>query len=278
MIDTVSIKQMQLQHGFLTVGSGKEVILILGSCRVAPYINHFDRWNLENGNRFTIHTMDAFNHNWSLDGERVDYLEALKKLETDDRILNMLKSVDWFIHEWYANAGMFNCNKEAENNIYKYGLQPSLDICIPSFNDLFILTNDILKFNSDLAKIAHQDLNVLGRLSKQTEWEIYQESQKGLDKFHKVCMLSDLPEMSPLFAKNWQHQRFFHSYNHISKYFTISIFELMNEKYLHLPLTKEFMDEISKEDMFANSYTKLTYLDIQHYGLDWGEEIVPIFS
>lgn len=276
MISTLAIKQAQLQNGFFTVGSGKEVILIMGSCRVCPYVNYFDIWNKENGNRFTIHSLDPFNFNWNIDDERVDYEKALSIWEHEVGMLDMLESVNIFIHEYYQNAGMFNVNKNGINNIYMYGLNPDIDICIPNFNDNFILANDILKFNPELRKKAEQDFNVIGRLSMSTEWEMISESRKGVQRFHDVCYLSNLPEMSVVFERDGKYKRYFHSYNHISKWFSLAVFQIMNEKYLHLNLSKEFMEEIGKEDMFANSYTKLTDFDIKYYGFDWGEEIVPL--
>lgn len=277
MISTLEIKQAQLRNGFFTVGSGKEVMLIMGSCRVAPYVSYFKQWNEQNENRFTIHTLDPFNFHWNIEDERVDYELTLLVWQTDQRMLNMLKSVDIFVHEFYKNAGMFNCDKESDTGIYSFGMKAKIDICIPSFNDCFILAKDILKFDYEIAKKAQQDLNVLGRLSKQTEWDIYIEGQKGLDKFHKACMLSDLPEMSACFSRQWATKRFFHSYNHITKWFTLAVYELLLDKYLNdMVFTNEYWDEISKEDMFGNSFTPLTNLDVKHYGLEWGEEVVPL--
>lgn len=278
MINTVNIKEQQLKNGFLTVGSGSEVMLIMGSCRVAPYVGYMDKWNSQNGNRFTIHTLDCFNWNWNINDERVDYLETLNGMETYLPLIEMLSKVDYFIHEWYANAGMFNCDKSGVKNIYQFGLTPKVDICIPSWNDVFVLVNDILNFDTEVRKKALQDINVIGRLSKLTEHEILGISQKNLQKFYDVCKKSDLPEMASYFCLYLPTQRFFHSYNHITKYFTLKVFELINDKFLHLPITKEYWNEISKHDMYANSYTKLTQLDIDHYGFDWGEEVVPLFS
>lgn len=275
MINTVNTKSLQLAHGYFSIGSGNEIILIVGSCRSVPYAEYLHEWNKES-NRFTICFIDPFNWNYDLNDNRIDLHEKINSLETDERILNLLKNTKIIIHEYYSNFGMFNFEKSADKNIYQFGLAPEIDICIPNFNDNFILVNDILKFNQDLRKKVEQDLNVIGRVSKQTEWDIYQESHNGLEKFRNVCMLSDLPELLGIFTDQWDKFRFFHSYNHVSKYFTLAVFRLMNEKFLHLPITEEFWEEISQQDMFANSYTKLTDLDVKFYGFDWGEEIVPL--
>lgn len=281
MISTLEIKQAQLINGFFTVGSGGTVMLIMGSCRCAPYVEYFKRWNEENGDRLTIHTLDAFNFNWDVNDDRVDYDAALKLWETDEGMLGMFKSVNIFIHEYYKNQGMFNTDKNSSTGIYAFGMNAEIDICIPSFNDVFILANDILHFDAGIRKKALQDINVTGKISDQTKKELFEISQINMMKFNTVCLKSDLPEMWKVFKYGSKTKRFFHTYNHISKWFTLAVFELMIDKYLNdvLPMTVQweaYWDEISKQDMFCNSYTKLTQLDIDNYGFEWGEEIVPL--
>lgn len=275
MINTVSIKQQQLTKGFFTTGSGSEIMLIMGSCRVAPYVQYMHDWNEVNNNRYTIHSLDVFNWNWSVNDDRVDYIETLKTLETDEAILNMLKSVDVFIHEYYAHAEMFNCSKDADKNIYQFGMSPKIDICIPSWNDVFVLFLDILTFDAEMRKKAIQDFNVTGKLSDQTWLELKKISEKNLDKFINVCGLSDIPEMGVRFLSQFQSKRFWHSYNHVTKNFTLEVFKLINQKFLHLNLSKGFNED--HVDMFANSFTKLTEYDVEAYGYKWeGEEIVSL--
>lgn len=274
MINTVSIKQQQLTKGFFTTGSGSEVMLIMGSCRVAPYIQYMHDWNEANGNRFTIHSLDGFNHNWNEKDERIDYSQKLKELESDSRLTDMFKSVDIFIHEFYKNAGLFNCDKGANGGIYDFGMAANHDICIPSWNDIFVLFLDILAFDTDMRKKAIQDINVTGKLSEQTQKEIRAKGVVGLDKFFSVCQQSDVPEMSAYFGRNFKQKRFWHSYNHVTKNFTLEVFKLINDKFLHLDLSKGFNED--HVDMFANSFTKLTEYDVEAYGYDWGEEIVSL--
>lgn len=276
MIGTYAIKQQQLRNGFFQTGTGPFKILIQGSCRVAPLVDYFNQWNAQNGNQLTIYSIDPFNCNWNEKDERVDYEAALKKWETDQRMLGMLASCDCFIHEYYKHAGMFNVDKGEENNIYKYGMNAKIDICIPNFNDYFILVNDILAFDSEMRKKVLQDMNVLHKISDQTEKELFALSVKNLHKFFEVCLKSDIPEMQDHFQGYMQKIRFFHSYNHVSKFFTTFIFKRINENWLGLPVSNDFYHQIAKDDMFANSYTKLTKLDVKFYGFEWGEEIHPL--
>lgn len=273
-INTVNIKSQQLQKGFFTVDSGPQVVLVMGSCRVAPYMQYLHDWNTAHGNQMTIHSLDPFNFNWSVNDDRVDYLGALKEQESNQELLTMLKSVDIFIHEHYANAAMFNCDKNATDGIYSFGMKAPVDICIPSFNDLFILAGDILSFDLPMRKKSIQDINVLGKLSDETKKEIANISNAAIVKFHTVCNMSDVKEMAAVFAANFKQKRFWHSYNHVTKEFTLAIFKLINEKYLHLDLSTGFNE--NHVDIFANSYTKLTDLDIEMFGYQWNEEVISI--
>lgn len=276
MIGTYAIKQQQLRNGYFQTGTGPLKILIMGSCRVAPLVDYYDQWNSQNNNQLTIYSIDPFNWNWNEKDERVDYLAALKTMETHEELLNMLKSVDVFCHEYYSNSGMFNVAKLADGNIYDFGLSPKHDICLPNWNDKFILVNDIVTFDTEIRKKVMQDMNVLGKISDQLQHEIFELSVANLHKFFEICLLSDIPEMQHHFQGNMRGIRFFHSYNHVSKFFTLFLFEMINKKWLHLNITPEFMHRIAQEDMFANSFTKITEYDIKLWGLNWGEEIHPL--
>lgn len=276
LINTLQIKQAQLKKGFFTTGSGKEVILIMGSCRVAPYVWYFELLNERMNNRFTIHTIDPFNWNWNEKDERVDYNEVLHNLETDERLLLMIKSVNIFIHEYYIHAGMFNTQQDVHSlGIYHYGMSPSIDLCIPNWNDYFVLFGDIVSFDLEIRKKAIQDYNVLGKLSNQTEQDILAVRESNLKKFYEVCNKSSFKGFEKVFRFNLTRKRFFWTYNHVSNHFTFAIFmEIMF--ILGLQPETELCNAIMKEDMFANNFTYLTEYDIKWFGYDWGEEVKPL--
>jgi hypothetical protein len=268
MINTIQLKTAQLRDGFFKVGSGPEVILIQGSCRAVAYVTYLRDWNEANGNRFTICYIDPFSFNWDMQEQRVDYEMELLKQESNQALLDMLRSVDIFIHEYYANAGMFNVDKTGSKNIYQFGLSPKQDICIPSFNDVFVLTREIVSFDMDIRKMAIQDYNVTGKLSERT-LEIIEETRcRNLDKFYKICALTDFPEFAEIFKDHYKKVRLFWTFNHVGKAFNHLIFDLMNKKFLRLENVK-----LSEVDLFANNYTYLSEYD---HGYGWNEEIKPL--
>lgn len=275
MINTYNVKQAQLKHGSFKVGSGKEIILLIGSCRSVMYLNYLDKWNKENGNRFTIHMIDPFNFCFHpVTDEIIDLEEKLLTLENNEYLLNLFKSTDWLIHEYYEHYGMFNMNKGKEKNIFQFGLNPKLEVCIPNFNNLFILFNDQLTFDEELKSLAKQDLAETGSLSKDLQIAMKLKGMDAIEKFYEVCRLSSLPEMEEYFKKQHKTTRFFWSYNHVSKYFNIACFWMMNKKFLNLELTEKFMTDITNwPDMFATPSTGLTQYDVDNYGFNWNEPL-----
>lgn len=267
MINTLEIKQEQFVHGTFRLGTGEETILIVGSCRSVPYLTYLGEWNAQNGNRFSIHFLDPFNWNWNMKEERVDYNAELIKQEGNQTLLDTLSKTSIFIHEYYANAEMFNCDKNAEKNIYQFGLNPKIDICTPNFNDVFILTSDILRFHPEVMKMAVQDYNVNGQLSTQTLDAVSVIRNRNMERFLDICSKTDTPELAEIFMNNYKSQRLFYTFNHISKDFAQIIFRLMNDKFLHLDMSNYTLSDV---DLYANPRTYLTEYDL---GYTWDEPV-----
>lgn len=274
MINTQNIKEQQFSVFRIGNEKSKEVILIIGSCRAVPYLNYLDEYNKLNNNRFLIYFIDPFNFNWDKDEKRVDYEQVILGLENDQNILDIISSTTIFIHEYYQNFGMFNTFKEKEKNIYKYGMNPKIDVTIPNFHDIFIMFNDISKFDVEIKALAKEDLAANNKLSDRTLKKLYDISQNNLNKFYANCLKSDFPQMKEYFMSNFLGVRLYWSYNHVSKHYTLKIFQWMNEKFLHLELPSSYWDTISKEDMYANNYTSPTEYDKQFYDYKWNEPLV----
>jgi len=237
MISTVDTKQEQLANGYFKRGSGPEKILVIGSCRSVPYLEYLVR--ADKANRFTICFIDPFSWHWNERDEFINFEEKINSLETDQRILELLASTNIYLHEYYDSFGMWNSSKEAEKNIYQFGLNPTLDICIPNFNNIHILGQPI------------------------------EEGEAALEKFYHICQQTSFPEMEWYFRGNWRSKRMFWTHNHVSNYFTMFIFNRLNERFLHLPLTDEFWNDIAEWDLFANTPQPVSDEDRANYQLKW---------
>lgn len=239
MIGTIHTKRQQLEKGYFRVGDGPEKLLIVGSCRAVPYLNYLDIWNKRHG-RFTVSFIDPCNFNWDLNDNRVDYEAAINAKETDLAMLELLASTKIYVHEYYANYGMFNSSTDSPKNIYQFGLKPEMNICVPNFNDYFILGQPL---EAGLA---------------------------ALEKFYSVCRMSSFPELEEYFKANWRSKRFFWSHNHVAKEFTLFIFKQMDDRFLHLGFDEGFWKEIPQYDMYAaGPVINPTAEDIANYNLRW---------
>lgn len=238
MIGTIHTKRQQLEKGYFRVGDGPEKMLIIGSCRAVPYLNYLDIWNKRHG-RFTISFIDPCNFHWDLNDNRVDYEAAINAKESDPAMLELLTSTKIYVHEYYANYGMFNSSTDSPKNIYQFGLKPEMNICICNFNDY----------------------HTLGQPKE--------VGLANLEKFYENCRRSSFPEMEDYFKANWQTKRFFWSGSHVSKEFTLFIFKLMDEKFLHLGYDAWFREEIPKHDLYANTPMAVTQQDRENYGITW---------
>ncbi len=237
MITTVDTKREQLRNGCFESGSGPEKILIIGSCRCMGYVNYLVRANADNS--MTIRKIDPHDFHWNEQDEFIDFEAKINSLETDPRILQILRETTVYIHEYFDSFGMFNSSRDNLKNIYQFGLNPRLDICIPNYHDV-----PIIGFDRETGVAA-------------------------LEKFYGICRKTDFPEMEQYFRDNWKTTRMFWSWNHVSKNFTLFIFRLMNEKFLHLKLDSSFWAEAEKEDLFSNTPEKVEHQDRYNHGIVW---------
>lgn len=272
MITTNDIKASSPVYSVYSDGPAKESILIVGSCRTVGYLNYLVRYNQMSGNPLRIQFVEPWGFHWNEVGELQDFEAALLKAESDERILTALRDCTIFIHEWYSNAGMFNTSPDSPKNIYQFGVKPRLNITIPNFHDHWILGKEQVMFDQDL----RNRLAAAGRVTGEIFHEMKERGLAEVEKFIRVCSLSDFPEMGAYFQEFWRNERLFWKGNHVSKNFTLPIFRWMNEKFLRLALTDEFWSQASTEDLFANDITPMTQFDVDAYGLQWPEPIQPL--
>lgn len=248
MIYTFTTKAEQLQNGFFRTGSGPLRVLIVGSCRAMPYLNFLARANA--GNSMTVDYINPSDWHWDARGKLVVMEDVVDSLESDERILAVIRGAQVFIHEHFGNYGMFNTSREAPKHIYHFGMSAEHDISVPNFHDHFILRNDFAEFGP-----------------VPDDW--IERGNAAVMKFCDLCALSSFPEMAEHFRTNWKTTRFFWTANHISTEFSSYIFRRMNEKFMHLPLDDAFWREAIAEDMFREPHTHATPHDTAGYGLIW---------
>lgn len=272
MIESNLLHPPTLQEGCYTFGSGPIAVCLLGSCRIVPYANYFEYFNSEN--RYTVHVIDVVRFNFGLDGRQVDAGNIVSRFESYPALLSKIKTVRWFVHEHVANYGMFNTDRNQAKTIYDFGMKPEIDVAIPNFNNHFILFQDIVAMDS---RVNAQVRSTFGAVTPELQAELKERGLEEVDKFCRCADLTSLPEMSVLFATTWKRVRYFWNINHITKAFTQEVFRLMNDKFLKIALTPRESGLIaSTPDMYEQPHTSLTPYDVECYGINWGEPVLPL--
>lgn len=261
MINTINIKAKRFD-GLFQCGNpdSKEVLLMVGSCRGVPHLNFL---NAANGGRFKIYYVDPHDFHWDKQDNLVDLYATIDTVAKDERVLDIFRSATVFIHEHYSNYGCFNTNRAAPGNIYEHGMAAPVDICLPNFHSKFILFQEILDQNPDLK----------GDLDRTREIGL-----NSIAVFKEMCGRTSFPEFADYFEANMRRVRMFFSNNHVSHHFTIPLFRMMNEKFLHFPVDQEFYDGLYQTpDMYSNhGVVPLTQQDVDAHGWQWPEPLVQL--
>jgi len=272
MINTLDIKLQYKNVFYCGTKESKEVILILGSCRAVPYLNYLDQWNKLKGNPYKIHCIDPINYHWDENGKEQSYEDELTRLETDENFLNVLKSVKIFIHEGLSSHSILNTLKK-DKNIYQFGMNPEIDINIPNFHDVFILFNDFFAIDKEFQSLCKLEYQFNDGLSNELQGKIVARGELEMRRFLNICAISDFPEMGEYFKNNYLTKRLFWTFNHVSKGFTLEIFRLMNQKFLHLDMNDAYWNDI-QHDIYETVRTPLCEYDIINRPFDWNEDVV----
>lgn len=259
MFNTVSVKADYRQVFCCGNKNSAEVVLILGSCRVVPYVNML---NAVAGNRFQIRCIDPINYSWDEHGNEQDSVAALKALETDEHFLSLLESVTIFIHEGLSNYGILNTT-EQDGNIYSFGMSPHIDINIGNFHDIFLMFKDFAQFDPSLR----------GELTEEQQLRVFQEGEAHIERFCNVCLKSSFPDFGTWFRENYLRTRLFHSFNHVSSAFTLEIFRRANEQFLKVEISPEMWRHLGLHDIYANVQTSLCKYDVKWRPYSWPEPI-----
>jgi hypothetical protein len=196
------------------------------------------------------------------------YGQDSTKAQSNQVLHRILKSVKIFIYEHSQNIGVLNADPSQPQNLFQIGLQPELSIQIPSFNDIFILFNDYFDpaakdYTTSL--IGHHDPYCLSDHQIST---IYLDGEKQIQKFLRNCQNTSFPEFASYFKDNYLSTRLFCSFNHTHRNYSHKVWELLNNRFLHL----NSPSHLSSLSFYENTQTKLHPYDHIHRTFKWQPE------
>lgn len=241
-------------NGFFTVGPRNGIpVLIVASCRGLPYLNYMHAYNVICGERFRLSFVSP--HEYAFLGGSGGLRETIGRVEEDGAALQTIRECQIFIHEHHASYGLFNTSRLSTKNIYQFGMDPRIDISIPNFNDVFLLSEDIMRYDPPEGE---ETLETVADLN--------------LARFMNACGKTSFPSFAQWFLGTYKKTRLFWTFNHVSSAFTLEVFRRMNDEFLRLPTTQAFWDEISSVDLFYSPATLYTQRDRDELGYRWEKD------
>lgn len=274
MFNTVNTQGSHFDKGFWSTGTGAIKVLIVGSCRVLPYVNYFHYLN--DGNRFTINLVNVVNFYYDRQGKELDTKTATAAFEGNPETLKMLKETNWFLHEHSENFGMMNTSRDCPKNLYQFGLNPQVDAGIPNLHCIHVMAQEYVDFDAKIKAWAKADYAARKSLSPELQAEIKKRGLERIQHFLEICQKSGVPEFGPIFEQNWRTTRYFWTGTHISNEFSIAVFRLLNDKHLHLQIPEAFWARVKKEDLYSSPRVQVTKYDVENYGLKWPQPVEPL--
>lgn len=264
MITTNLISDFSKDNRFFSCGTGKETVLIQGSCRILAYANYINYWN-QTHDRFKIYVIMPYTF---------INKENINNLETNPEFLDIVKNTKIYITEYIgfekpqlpiaskiADLGILNVSQQMTKNIYQFGLNPDQHIIIPSWDNHFVMVNDILQFNKEMKARydAKEDI---------TE-KLHEIIEKHFDTFYSNTSKTDLPEFAEYFEETFQFKRLYWTMNHNTKNFTLPLFRMLNDKFLHLDFNDAMYNKIAEKDHLEGNKTQLHRIDYALYNYRW---------
>lgn len=239
-----------------------------GSCRGVPHLNFLAKLNEALGQPLSIYYVDPHDFHWNAHDVMVDIEAAIRDASKDPHLLDVVSRTTIFIHEYFGNYGMFNTDPGADGGIYDHGMAPRVDVCLPNFHDRFVLFQNILDFMPVMRE----------RVAAEGAQCLKEVGDKSMQAFREMCARTSFPEFADYFDENRLKKRFFWNHNHVTNNFTIPLFRMMNDKFLHTQVPEGFYDGLYADgDMFNSSEAcRLTQEDVDAHGWDWGEPLTKL--
>jgi len=264
LITTNLISDFAKDNRFYSCGTGNETLLIQGSCRVLAYANYLNMWN-QLYNRFKIYIVMPYTFKDK---------ETINNLETNAEFLDIIKNTKVYISEYIglerpklpvttkiSDLGILNVSQLMSKNIYQFGLNPEIDIILPSWDNHFVMVNDIFAFDKEIKQRYDSGENITPELSTIID--------NHFINFYQNTIKSDLPEFMDYFNYMFTLKRLYWTMNHNTKHFTLEVFRMLNEKFLKLPFNSLLNIKIASKDHLEGNTTKLHKIDYELFSYQW---------
>lgn len=231
-------------------GAGKRIVLI-GSCRIVPFLNYLRVYNSLNGDPFELGCFNPVEM-WTGPGNEVS--DGVNNILKDYR----LGETDFLVCEHVQYCGVLNTVRSSEQNIFdSLGCNPAVEIRLPNFNDMHIF---------DLETAMHDRVGYANLSHPEKVAFIKGETAKHKARFLSHCRGSSLPELEAWVESNWLTTRLGWSSSHPSRALLWRMFEGVAEK-LGIEITPQLESHpLCLADVYQSTGIALTDVDFEANG------------
>lgn len=239
------------EFSFGAPGAAKKIVLI-GSCRIVPFLNALRVYNLLHGNPFELLCFNPVEM-WVGPGHHVH-----------DGVNNILSGyqigkADFLVCEHLQYCGVLNTVRSSEQNIFdSLGCVPDVEIRLPNWNDMHIF--DVETAMHD--KVGYANLPFPDRVTF-----IREQTAIHKARFLSHCRGSSIPELESWTEENWLTTRMGWTSSHPSQPLIWKMFRSVAEK-LGLEITPELeAHPFCANDIYQSTGIALTPVDYE--ANDW---------
>ena len=229
---------------------GSTTVVIIGSCRVVPFLNYLRLWNALNENKLHIICLNPIEMWAGVGTEVIDGVN--QKLQN-----YQLGDVDYLICEHLQDCGMINTVRTSSQNVYEsLGCRPKVEIRLPNWNDMHIFDQEALVHSGANGEYSHLSFD---------EKVVFIRDQTIMHKkrFLSHCSRSSFPDLAEWVAENWSTIRMGWTSNHPSLALLWKLFEPIAEA-MQLPLDSRFRQSaLYNNDTYKSTGFELTPVDKQ---------------
>ena len=238
-------------------------VLILASCRGVAYANYLLHYNAVAGG-VRVAYIRASDYHTTVDGQPQNHFDAIARLVATPRFRQVMERTTHFIYEHHENYGLLNTSECVDGGIMHKLWKTCRWAHIPSWNNHFILEDDLRACLPWWGKAANV-LDVTERAQL-----LRHSTDAALFKFAANTRHTDFPHFAGWFLRQWRTQRLFWTHNHVTKTFTEEMFSRLNMEMLDLPMTEDIWRGIrAMPDLYENPHTNVTPLDRQVNQMRW---------
>lgn len=241
-----------------------ENILLIGSCRITPFLNYLINHDLF-GRNYNYLCVMVHNPQMKILSEDIIYNNEIK---------DQLFKSKYLFAEYIKNYNYFNTQRLTEKCIFRVYDSFQKEIILPNWQDICLYAKDLIN------NIGIHDFNGIKNEFKQLiNGEIHTHDflkllqlvqQKELDRYYKLLQKSNFPELITFIKINLQNIRLSLTINHPTNFYFLEMFRLVMEKYFYGSpyfLPQSLIDS-TREEYLINSAidTKLTFYDYHYLG------------